>query len=672
LRVRWLSFARAYSALGLLISVLAGLGTGSWMLLEAASRHSPQPPLLAILCFAFAAGSLALYRTDGIAASPATRSLIGSRARRVVALLAAVGLTAYALQELETLPREAGYLHVAIAWLFAFGLYTAALLPRRDAGFWNPVGWRAWWATHGLVTVAMGGITLVALALRVWQLGSIPFVFNYDEASIGLETIRTMTGTIRNPFTTGWMSLPTASFFFESLGLYALGPTIEAARLPWALAGTAAVPVTFWLVSRLAGVPLGMLVAALLATYHFHLHYSRVVLNNIADPLFVGLALLALYCALDKRSTAHWVLLGGVCGGALYFYQGARITPLIVGLVLGYLLLYGRGAFWREHWRGMMVAAGAFMISAAPMLLDAMRFPGAFSARMDAVGILRPGWLENEAAARGVSTLEVLFDQFQRAALAYNFFADKTRFYGLPGPLLDPLFGAVFLLGLGYAMFRVFGRKPDKRLFPMVAWWWTGIILGGMLTIDTPSTQRIVTSSVPACFFIALGVQKLVALARSSTLFKGQGSAAMVATAVLFAVISLKTYFFDFSPLRLTGTLHAEMATQMRPILVELGPRYIAYFAGAPNLYWEFPGLHYPTTPIPGTDIKEPLTSPPPRYLVPPGRGAVFVFLPHRRSELDLVRATFPNGEVRELHSVGHPEASVTLYSISPSEGKSP
>jgi 4-amino-4-deoxy-L-arabinose transferase-like glycosyltransferase len=664
--------ARANSTLGLLISVLGGLAAGEWMLLDAMSRNSPQVPLLAVLCFGFAAGSLALYRGTGTAADPPARALVGQRARRAMALLAAAGLTAYVLQQLQILPGDASHLHVIAAWLLAFALYTAAVLPRRDAATRTWVGWRALWAEQQWVALAVAGILLVALFVRVWQLGSIPFVFSGDEANFGMEALRTMSGAISDPFTTGWLSQPTASFFYNSLGIYALGPTVEAVRLPWALAGAATVPVAFWLVSRLAGVPLGLVTAALLSVYHFHLHYSRLALNNIADPLFVALALLALYCALDKKSAAYWVMLGGVCGLALYFYQGARITPLIVGLVLGYLLLYGRSPFWREHRRGMAVALGAFLVSAAPMIQYAIRFPADFNARINMVSILQPGWLEADAAARGMTVPGVLLDQFQRAALAFNFFPDRAPFYGLPQPLLDPLFGAVFLLGLGYGTFRVFGKYPDKRLFPMVAWWWAGIILGGMLTESPPSSQRIVTVTVPVCFFVALGLYKLVEVIRSAALLKGQGTVVMAAGVVLFAGMSLKTYFVDFTPQRIAGGLHAEIATEILPVLRQMGPGYDAYFAGAPAMFWDFPTLHYPGDPMPGKDIVEPLTAPPPSSMVPPGRGAVFVFLPHRLPELDFVRAAFPNGTVREVYSPAQRQVIVTLYSIPPSEGATP
>jgi hypothetical protein len=177
---------------------------------------------------------------------------------------------------------------------------------------------------------------------------------------------------------------------------------------------------------------------------------------------------------------------------------------------------------------------------------------------------------------------------------------------------------------------------------------------------------------VPVCFFVALGLYKLVELARSSALFGVRNSLVMAAGVALFAGISLKTYFMDYSPQRIAGGLNAEIATELRPVLAKIGPGYDAYFAGAPGMFWGFPTLHYPSAPMPGTDILEPLTAPPPRGMVPSGRGAAFIFLPHRLPELHLVRAAFPGGEVREVYSPAQRNVIVTVYSIPPSQDASP
>ena len=85
----------------------------------------------------------------------------------------------------------------------------------------------------------------------------------------------------------------------------------------------------------------------------------------------------------------------------------------------------------------------------APMLQYAVRFPQDVHGRVNQVGIFQSGWLAGEITRTGSSAGAILFDQLRRAVLAFNYSPDRTNAYGLDGPLLDPVFGTLFLVGLG-------------------------------------------------------------------------------------------------------------------------------------------------------------------------------------------------------------------------------
>lgn len=125
-----------------------------------------------------------------------------------------------------------------------------------------------------------------------------------------------------------------------------------------------------------------------------------------------------------------------------------------------------------------MIFSGAFLIVAAPILQYALRFPDDFNARINQVDIIQSGWLEQEMISSNKSVIGILFDQFQRAALAFNYYPDRTVWYGLRQPLIDPIFGSLFLLGLGFGTLRSVLPRPDKTLFFVVAWWWGAMLLG--------------------------------------------------------------------------------------------------------------------------------------------------------------------------------------------------
>ena len=581
---------------------------------------------------------------------------------RLAAFLAAGVLAGLILWQLPRMPRDGNFTGIVIAWVLAFIAYTVAVAPLRAC---PRLGLRGWWRTHWRAALTLGGIALLGLFLRVWEIGTIPFALDGDEASFGKEALAVISGQIGSPFIAGHLSQPTMSFFYDSLAVRLWGPTEAALRLPWALVGAMTVPITFWMVARLKGWVLGFITATLLAVYHFHIHYSRLNLNNIADPFWGGLALLFFYRAVARRSPLDWVFAGAACAGALFFYTGARLVPLVILAIAIYLLICDRRRFWRDHHLGLLIALGAFLVIAAPMIQYAIRFPDEFNGRVNQASILRAGWMEQQAAATGQSVAMILFDQFRLSVLAFNWYPDFANFYGLRQPLLDPIFGSLFLLGLGYATIRALKPNGDRRLFPMVAWWWGGMILGGMLMEFTPSSQRLVTLSVPVCFFIALAMWLLVRLARKAVA-KVPAVPVLAAGVVLFSGISLKTYLVDFTPQRIAGGFNAEVATALALALSPLVPAHRVYFFGAPVMYAGFPTLPFLVPEIESIDVTDPLNAPPPSDWLRPGQGAVFVFLPWRAGELAFVQQTFPNGEAQEIRRPSDQQVIATLFTVSP------
>jgi hypothetical protein len=327
------------------------------------------------------------------------------------------------------------------------------------------------------------------------------------------------------------------------------------------------------------------------------------------------------------------------------------------------LFIFNPRGFWQDHRRGLLVALISFLLTAAPMIQFAVRFPNDFNARMNAVGIIQSGWLEAEVQARGQSILTVLFDQFKRAALAFNYYPDQTVWYGLGEPLLDPFFGGLFLLGLLYGTLQLFRPQSGARVTPMVAWWWGGMILGGMLTESPPSSQRLITLAVPVCFFIVYAIWEILELAAEAF---GNVPRKVILTfmVLLFAFISLTTYFIDFSPRRLAGGPNAEMATQISPRLNELKEDYRFYFVGAPWMYWGFATLPYLVPGASAQDIIDPLTGPPPPHLISEDEGTVFIVIPKRFSEIDYLKVAYPQGQSEEIFSLVNGQHMVTLYLV--------
>jgi hypothetical protein len=357
-------------------------------------------------------------------------------------------------------------------------------------------------------------------------------------------------------------------------------------------------------------------------------------------------------------------LCGTVAGLAFYFYAGARLTPVVIITVLGYLFVLQPAPIFAKHSAGLLVAVAAFFITAGPMIQYAVRFPDDFNARINQVGIIQSGWLEREVEMRGEGVVAILFDQFQRAALAFNYYPDRTVWYGLRQPLLDPVLWRGLFVGPVVRYAAPDWAEADVRLAPMVAWWWGGMILGGMLTESPPSSQRLITLAVPTCFFIGLMLWEMVQLgAKGMARFPQRP---LLVLAVAFALVSLHTYFIDYTPQRIFGGPHAALATEIAPRLNELSSDHTFYFIGAPWMYWGFATLPYLVPDAQARIFWNRLR----RRLIrsSANQGVVrFIFsYPARLSEISYVNSTFPTARLKMFIHRADGSLMGTLYIVPP------
>jgi 4-amino-4-deoxy-L-arabinose transferase-like glycosyltransferase len=511
------------------------------------------------------------------------------------------------------------------------------------------------------------GILGLGLYLRVLDLGTIPYTLNGDEAAQGLESVKVLRGEIRDPFTTGWRGVPALNFYFTSLFVKAMGPTVVALRLPWALVGFATIPAAYALVRTLTDQPTALVTAALLATYHYHIHFSRLGSNQIADPLLASLALLFLFRALRTTRHLDWALVGIVSGMALYLYVGARLVPMLVVVIFMAETVRGGRPALRRHLPGLAFAMVGFVISAGPILQYAIRFPELYNVRVDERGILQSGWLVREIGTRGETAWTIVYDQFRRSALAFNYYPDRTTFYGLTHPLLDPFFGALFMVGVIATWIRGLTSKRDGNLLYFAIWWLGATTLGGMLIDSPPSSQQLVTLAVPVCLLVAWTLRALSQFGRLVVPRLREGI--LLGCAVgLFAALSLRTYFHEFTPQRLSGGPYAELATAVAPELERLGAGYAVYLLGAPRMYADFPTLTYLAPSVEIRDLPVELTVALLANLAACGQGLAFVMIPQRTEDLAVLQEALPGGRAQSLLRPSDRRVIATLYIIPPME----
>jgi len=102
-------------------------------------------------------------------------------------------------------------------------------------------------------------------------------------------------GELRNMFVTGWLGHPTLYYFAESVFLWVFGIGPLGARLLPAFIGVLTIPVFYLLARELFDRKLALIAAAILSAYAFHIHFSRIGLNNVLDLLLVSAAVYFAY-----------------------------------------------------------------------------------------------------------------------------------------------------------------------------------------------------------------------------------------------------------------------------------------------------------------------------------------------------------------------------------------
>jgi len=348
----------------------------------------------------------------------------------------------------------------------------------------------------------------------------------------------------------------------------------------------------------------------------------------------------------------------------VYYYTGARLLPLLVAVYVAFVWIKRIRSPERKEWPGsyalpLLALAMAFLVAAGPMLGYALSHPDEWNARINQVGIIQSGWLAQEPGLTGKTLVQVLIEQFLRAAGAFHVFPDRTAWYGADRPLLGPIAGAFAILGMAWALFH----WRERRHFLVLIWFWSVIITGGMLTESPPSSQRLVIAIPAVALLVAIGLERTVALLRQllAPQHYRSESIALAALMAVMMVAAVHFYFAEYTPTRRYGSTNGEAATMMAYYLQELDGDTQAYLFGAPRLYWSFGTMEFLAPEVPGFDIVQPLDAPP--HFVDTSRDSVFLFLPERASELAWVVQTFPEGEAYEFYSAGG-ELMFTAYTV--------
>ncbi len=556
---------------------------------------------------------------------------------------------------------------VLLAWLAGIGFFLVGAWAYGNERETTPGG--GTWFVAPFVrweVFAIGVLTLVAFLLRVVDIGNIPNNISGDEAEMGLVARRILQGKLQDPFATSWLSHPNLWFFLQALSLKMAGDTVGGLRMLSVVIGTAAIPMMYLFARPLYGRGFAVIATALLVAYHFHLHYSRYALNNIADPLLALAFFTALFHGLRTRHPLSFALAGVVLGLALHFYMGSRLLIVLLFALLLHQFFLNRANLLRLRWQMLLLAVG-FFLAFGPLLQHFLTHTETFNARFKGVGVFS-NWFDNYAGGR--SFIEMVLWQFRVAFGAYLFVPDTSCQYDPGIALLDPFSGVFFLFGVALALVR--WRRVDS--FLLLAWVGGAAFFGGVLLANTPESGRYVTTGPALCLLVALAVGQLGTIARHVLVHlfpqtQGEGAdnshissrinpqttitrGVQGTLVVLLMFVNLHFYFNIFTPRDNFGW--TEQSNEIGHYLARQPENTYAYFFGAPRLFINHGPIRFFAPDVPGIDVHEPITSFDDLPAIPTGMHPVYVFLPGREDELQVVQTRYPEGETFTLPDTEH------------------
>jgi hypothetical protein len=500
----------------------------------------------------------------------------------------------------------------------------------------HPGAWVDWIRDHLQEFLLVLGLVVVAVLARVVLLEQHPYPWSGDEATVGMESLLRLRTPYPDVFNSGWSGNPFPSFFPTGIAQIFLGSTIFAVRLPSALAGSLTVLFLYLLTRELFDKDLALIAAAFLSTFPYHLHFSRIGVMTIQDPLVAAFTLWLVVRALHRDSLSAYLWAGIATGLTFYTYVGGRLVLPLAFAAFFFVAIRRRG-YLRTHIRQLGIYTLSTIVSIAPMAAFWLLHMQDFFSRFNQVSIIPSGWLAAELTHPGRTLGGILLDQFARTTLAYIGWSAGGNFFNSPQPYLTILGSLFFLFGMGIAIQR--WRDPASLI--LLTWFWTVVFIGGVFTITPPASTRLVMTIPAVAIFVAIGVKKVLDVV---TQFRISVPLRRALGVLLVGILVLQNAYFYFGPYRVGSYFddaNGEVAMQAGIRLKDLGSEYTLVMVGAPRMFSDFPTIRFLAPGNRRTDIDptRAASADLSQYL-----PAFVVATPSNLQALQTVAANFPGG----------------------------
>lgn len=501
--------------------------------------------------------------------------------------------------------------------------------------------------------LSLGVIFGLALALRLVFYDSIPSALTGDEGSSGMAASNFATGLNNNLFRSDWFSFPAFYFSIPGLLIRFLGQNLLALRLSSAIPGALTVVAVFCIARAAFGTRAAWFGAIILAFLHYHIHFSRISLNNIWDGLWITITVGALWYGWEHERRNAFLLAGLSLGLSQYFYTSGRVF-LLIGLA--WLVIVG--IFQRQKLLrllpDLLLMAFVVLVVFWPIGLFYTQHPEEMLAPLNRVTLVGNGWIENQTSLRGLPAWRIWLEQFGMGLGAYSW--QNLRAWYMPDmPILRPETAAFALLGLLFSI----TNKTGRSLNILIILWLLAFAAIGALSESTPAAQRYVASAPALALLAGCGIHEFFKrLGEPWPRLQKAAHILAVLTIMVMAARETHFYFVEYQARYKQNSAHENTQIGHRlGIYLRDHPRpdFLVIFMGWPNMgFQSIPSTQYFAPHARGVDINVPWGSPEiPEFHEP---GLRFVILPHLPEDLAKVQTQFPNGKLHtEMANDGAP-----------------
>lgn len=288
--------------------------------------------------------------------------------------------------------------------------------------------------------------------------------------------------------------------YIQALLLALIGDSPFTLRLPAMFAGVLGIAITFAIAKKLFDENVALLAAGLLAVLFWPVFYSRLGLRAIWLPVFSGLSFYFFWKGWQgsKRGLISFFVAGIFAGLGVNTYLAGRVVPVFYGLFALYLAICHWAQF-KQVWRGILLFAVVFGLVCLPLVLFLQNNPGAEFRVAEVAAPLE--------ALREGNVQPILQNAFKILGM-FGVAGDPLWRQSVAGqPVFEPVMAILFYVSLVYVLWK----WRDARFAFLLLWLGTAVI-PSLVTIDAPSSIRIINALVVITIFPAILMHKLIEL----------------------------------------------------------------------------------------------------------------------------------------------------------------